>query len=226
MTKNDDVTCTKAIGIILMVLGHCCSSDIVSKIIYSFHMPLFFIMSGYCFKIQYLNSPFLFFKKRICGLWWPYIKWCSLFIIFHNLLFVNLTREPNTFLESQPYTNDQIITKLQNLIIHMCGEDYLLGGFWFLKALFIGSMMSYAAYWIMAKVKLINGNFRVYILLSLFLLFMIIGIFLNILYRPLTVLYICPQHFFAAALFTFGFFLKEIHMPKFNYWQIPIFFHA
>ena len=39
----------KAIGIILVVIGHSGAPGILTKLIYSFHMPLFFILSGYLF---------------------------------------------------------------------------------------------------------------------------------------------------------------------------------
>lgn len=43
----------KAIGIILMVIGHCPGiSGILRNSIFSFHMPLFFILSGYFYKEQ------------------------------------------------------------------------------------------------------------------------------------------------------------------------------
>lgn len=43
----------KMIGILLMIIGHCCTIHGVpylSNFIYHFHMPLFFIISGYLFK--------------------------------------------------------------------------------------------------------------------------------------------------------------------------------
>ena len=57
MQSDVRVTYSKAIGIILMVLGHCsCSVPYVTQVIYMFHMPLFFsfwITSNSC-------SDFLF----------------------------------------------------------------------------------------------------------------------------------------------------------------------
>ncbi len=41
----------KGYGIILVVTGHCCRfNGILFDIIFSFHMPLFFFLSGYCYK--------------------------------------------------------------------------------------------------------------------------------------------------------------------------------
>lgn len=49
----------KGIGIILVIIGHL-SSSYLHDWIYSFHMPLFFIISGICFKTEKYPS-FLFF---------------------------------------------------------------------------------------------------------------------------------------------------------------------
>lgn len=58
--QNLTVTYTKATGIILMVLAHCSHFSLLYQIVYSFHMPLFFIMSGYCFKTKYFHEPVSF----------------------------------------------------------------------------------------------------------------------------------------------------------------------
>lgn len=51
-TRRDTIIdITKAIGIILMVMGHLhFSEDVFDKYIYAFHMPLFFIVSGILFN--------------------------------------------------------------------------------------------------------------------------------------------------------------------------------
>lgn len=61
--RNIYIDVVKGIAIILVVYGHCIEyyskeyiydnffySDIVHKIIYSFHMPLFMVISGYLFS--------------------------------------------------------------------------------------------------------------------------------------------------------------------------------
>lgn len=55
----------KGIGIILVVIGHCVNTEsLPGKVIYSFHMPLFFIISGILFNPK-INYDFqMFCKKR------------------------------------------------------------------------------------------------------------------------------------------------------------------
>lgn len=48
--KDESVTIAKGIGIILMVIGHSGLDGYPTRLIYMFHMPLFFFLSGFCFK--------------------------------------------------------------------------------------------------------------------------------------------------------------------------------
>jgi fucose 4-O-acetylase-like acetyltransferase len=47
ITRNSWLDIAKGIAIILMVLGHSSLPDVVERFIFAFHMPLFFIASGY-----------------------------------------------------------------------------------------------------------------------------------------------------------------------------------
>ncbi len=49
----------KGIGVILVVIGHfLASSNLVqlNKFIYTFHMPMFFAISGYLYNISYTEN--------------------------------------------------------------------------------------------------------------------------------------------------------------------------
>lgn len=64
----------KAIGIIMVVLGHTRGISAIAKnIIFSFHMPLFFFISGFLFKSSYLQKKKVWFlTKYIRSLMIPY----------------------------------------------------------------------------------------------------------------------------------------------------------
>lgn len=56
MERNKQIDISKGIAIILMILGHSFIltanwTNFFFKFVYSFHMPLFIIFSGYYFKI-------------------------------------------------------------------------------------------------------------------------------------------------------------------------------
>lgn len=58
--RNIAIDITKAIAIILMILGHCQGiNPLFRNFIFSFHMPLFFILSGYFYKQRPLKCLFI-----------------------------------------------------------------------------------------------------------------------------------------------------------------------
>lgn len=85
--RNNAVTIAKAIAIILMVMGHSKCPVIINNMLDLIRMPLFFIMSGYCFKDKYLANSVSYLKKRIKGIYLPYIKWSLFFLFIHNTLY-------------------------------------------------------------------------------------------------------------------------------------------
>lgn len=79
---RDIITLTKAVGIILVVLAHAMPTDhILFEIIYVFHMPLFFIMSGYCFKEKYLSDAKTFVIRKIKGIYVPFVLFSLPFLL-------------------------------------------------------------------------------------------------------------------------------------------------
>lgn len=56
-TRNRVIDITKGLGICLVVMGHLTNQGEWQRIfIHSFHMPLFMILSGYCFKIDKISN--------------------------------------------------------------------------------------------------------------------------------------------------------------------------
>lgn len=90
--KDSSVTIAKGIGIILMVLGHSIGEygdylTPVRSFIYMFHMPLFFALSGYCFKEKYLTDFKTFAWHKVKGLYFPFVKYGLLFLLLHNVFY-------------------------------------------------------------------------------------------------------------------------------------------
>lgn len=79
----------KALAIYCMVLGHTGTSQQVSTIIHVFHMPVFFILSGYCFNENKNSHILAFIKKRFLTLIVPYFVFgIALFAFWDMALFV------------------------------------------------------------------------------------------------------------------------------------------
>lgn len=115
---------TKGFAIFLVVLGHIFNGSRFDRWISSFHMPLFFIISGCLLKYNDYKNISLkeFIRKRINGLIIPYIY----FSILNTILI---------FIINRFIIEDLIINILRVLV----GQSvYAL---WFLPALFISEII-------------------------------------------------------------------------------------
>jgi len=119
----------RGIGILLVVLGHNdfeVISEFVHQVIYSFHIPLFFFLSGY-----FINTsiPFFdFFKKRFNSLLKPY-----LFIIF-LIYFASISFEKMGF-----------NTAITRIVKSLYGTGHYIDWvqLWFLPELFVVSLYAF-----------------------------------------------------------------------------------
>lgn len=144
--RDHGVSIAKGIAIILMVLGHAQCPEAINSYLGMMRMPLFFFMSGYCFKEKYLDNSFPYMKRRVTGIYWPYLKWSLFFLMIHNLCFyANIYSDEYGFhgRTSILYTTSDYIQHAISIVTKMQGHERLLGGFWFLKSLFVGSFIFY-----------------------------------------------------------------------------------
>lgn len=113
----------KGIGIILVVAGHTLSSDF-RLFVYSFHMPLFFMISGYLFKEDDVIN---FAKRKIKSIAIPYF---SYIVIFSLLEIYKID-----------FSNPNLLLKIKYIIYNSLYGGELLTGqfgvFWFVSVLFI-----------------------------------------------------------------------------------------
>ncbi len=147
--KNNYISIAKAIGIILMVVGHAGCPDYICRYIYMFHMPLFFFCSGYFLKqpcmVKHVQT---FVLHRIYGLYFPYVKWSVLFLLFHNVFYeIGFYSSEDT----HHYTLYEFGCKLLHVVTSMNGHEQLLDPFWFLKQLFLSSLIAYIVLYMLRK---------------------------------------------------------------------------
>ncbi len=119
----------KGIGIILVVMGHndfALISPFAHKLIYSFHMPMFFFMSGMFFKP---DLPFwIFLQHRFKKLIKPFL-FMVLFIYFTSISFSKVSiLEASRRLFKAMYANGHYLDWVQ---------------LWFLPHLFVVSLFAY-----------------------------------------------------------------------------------
>ena len=141
-TKHNYLTTFKAIGIILMVVGHSGCPEYLDRLIYNFHMPLFFFVSGYFLNVNGGGKTFI--SKRVRGLYLPYLKWSLFFLLLHNFLFdIGFYNGLYGYNGNVFYVYDlhDYIVRFCFVVFTMDRHEPVLGGFWFLKTLFLASLM-------------------------------------------------------------------------------------
>lgn len=125
------VDVAKAIAIFLVVLGHVVSSNTTTKLVlYSFHMPLFFILSGFFFSMN--GGGVEQTRKKFMSLIVPFLLWGAIYCDFSlkNLALVFYgTRETLCYAHS-------------------------LSSLWFLPALFVGFVLNYVFSFVQSKIPL------------------------------------------------------------------------
>lgn len=84
-TRIQWIDIAKALGILLVVLGHLTnSSSYIGHWISSFHMPLFFVLSGICFSPLGTLSKYI--NKKFISLIYPYFTFGICLAILHVIL--------------------------------------------------------------------------------------------------------------------------------------------
>ena len=222
--RNPVLDIAKGLGIIFMVLGHAGCPYPIKKFICFFHMPLFFIISGYVFKDIYFtnfeNVKLLFFK-RIKSLYLPYVFCNLIYVLFNNFFIkINFYTVNSKFLLSE-YGNEfglSEILSLKDLVIKIfyiflfSGGSQLGGATWFLRTLF-WITIGFCFFAFILK-KLIKNEKIFYIIGALIcIICLLIGFyFSNINFN----FYNIGTMFSVILLFYIGFIYKE----KFNFIKI------
>lgn len=161
-TRNVELDILKGLSIIAVVLGH--TNFAGTHYIYLFHMAVFFMASGFFFNTKSSDSiknVGVFLKKRIIGLWLPFVIWNTLYTLLNNV-----------FIKLNIYTDNEIIKNyvvadfaslhkhmsLKDMAVNiakglfMAGHTELGGAFWFLRVLFYISVAYVIADFILKKI--------------------------------------------------------------------------
>lgn len=131
---------SKTLCMFLVVLGHCHIQEsqlVITRVIYSFHIPLFFFLSGLlCSKSISLSS----LKKDLRFLILPYFVYGILTILTSSCL-------------SRNFEFGKQWSQFQELCM---GYDPGIGAIWFLPALFICKQLYFFCKWMISKSKLLG----------------------------------------------------------------------
>lgn len=210
--RSSVVTVAKGLGIVLMVLGH---SGIPTgrEFIYMFHMPLFFILAGYCFNPNHLLDFKGFAFRRIKNLYIPFVKYGLIFLLLHNFFYnINIYNGLYGYYDKVSHLYSIIETvKYSILTLSFSRSEQLLGGYWFLPQLFYASIIG----WCVLKA------FSTKTWLGLFAT-LLISIVLNIHDIHIPGISIYWLSLYATAFFVTGYLLKGKEIK--GLWFLPICF--
>lgn len=191
----------KGLAIIMVVMGHCDAKG--GKLIYLFHMPLFFFISGYFYNEKY--SPKILIKKRIKSLYLPFIKYEIIFLVFHNIFYkLNLYNLQSSSPVSKYSLNDILIN-----LIHIGlfdGTEMLLSPFWFLACLFIVTIIFCMILNITNKLKLKEIVTALIVIILLMLGELLTKMNINIVVSPF-----CKEIFNVSLVALFFFYIGFIY---------------
>ena len=144
---NAQVSIAKALGIILMVMGHAGCPEYLHDFIYLFHMPLFFFFSAYFFRdVKVVDSAGQYVLRKFKNLYWPYIKWSIIFLLLHNL-FCRIGFYDNSLSWQELFVNVKCSVR------GMWQGERMLGTYWFLISLFWESLLFGLIIWVKHKTK-------------------------------------------------------------------------
>lgn len=161
-SRDVTIDIMKGIGIIMMVLGH--SGFLYSSYFTTFHMALFFIVSGYLFNNECsknIKNVKSYILKKLKSLWLPYFIGNSIFIVLNNFFLSINIYTSNPLIESIGGMNIAKVTVkmgFSDIIINIVKSFFFLGGttlggtFWFLRVLFAALVMTCIFEFIIRKI--------------------------------------------------------------------------
>ncbi|MBP3635031.1 MAG: acyltransferase family protein [Bacilli bacterium] len=137
LTRNNVIDITKCIGILLVVLGHVLLDGNVKNIIYMFHMPLFFFVSGITFKYSYNNDISFkdFARKKFKSIMIPYFIFIILSFIYWSLIERKIRNQFDI----------SLVDNFINIFVCIIKDDLYASNIvmWFLPCLFTSQLLFY-----------------------------------------------------------------------------------
>lgn len=214
MEYNRDYTIDgiKALGLIFMVLGHCGFPG--THFIYLFHMPIFFIASGYLFsenRVSTIKGMASYLKRKITSLWLPYVKWNVLFIVLNNV-----------FVETHLYLNDcltinEIVIGILKIICFK-GGSLFASAFWFVRTLFFVEVLFAVFLFVCFQVSKLKNN-QIIASITLAIVSLTIAYVLSI--KEINLFDLAPV-FIGIFLFILGYLIKKLNLIVFSCGKVCI----
>lgn len=129
----------KAVGIISIVLGHCCwklpmTGFPLGPFVYTYHLMVFFFVSGFCFKKEKAERPWEAMGVRLRNYVPLFVGYGTVYVLLHNV-FRSLHMISS---EKEVYDLSKIIYYTASSFV-MTTAETLLSALWFVPVLFLAN---------------------------------------------------------------------------------------
>lgn len=152
----------KGLGMILVMFAHASLPSEIRKYIYTFHLPLFFCITGFLFSTKKYDNVTQFLKAKFKSLLIPYF----IFSLFNYVFYLVFSRFANTVAENK-------LKPFLGIFIGIRGTEWTMcnGTLWFVLTLFVCEVL---LYFIIRLTK--NNNRKI---IAVLILFAIVGCLYN-----------------------------------------------
>lgn len=193
MKRNTAADVAKGIAIALMVIGHCyCKENVVLKMIYAFHMPFFFVMSGFLYAEKWRDTVKINFGRSCAKLLIPYVVFELLFVVFLTVL-----QRPENLV-------GQILNTFATRVLTL--EGYSVS--WFLPCQLLVAVLA-------ALIVRLTKAKRRWLGASVFTVIFMVGLFAPLPTRYLTTLW---RVFIGMGFFAVGYYAEPLIKKKAKLW--------
>lgn len=183
----------KAIGIILIVMGHTAIKTPLFTFTYLFHIPIFFFVAGYFFKDDSIEKPWTFLRKKLVRFYLPWLVYGLIFVLLHNffLKYHLIAFDFHAQKAIVPYNFHDILQKTLGVLTFFQWKEPLLAPLWFLFGMFSGLCVFFTVSWLSKRFCPNNAERCRAILIAFCMILAFIGntyhFHLSILYRPMII---------------------------------------
>lgn len=131
--RVDWIDRAKGIGAILVIFGHLSYTPLWWKTwLYSFHMPLFFFLSGLTYNHSKYKSTKSFFIDKTKALMIPYCIFALLLLLWDIIKEIG-----KVILIQQPIKASHFLYTVTGVVVNIRNTDYSGVGLWFIPCIFI-----------------------------------------------------------------------------------------
>ena len=202
MKRESFLDIAKGIAAIFVIMGHCnYTNSMLNVWIYSFHMPLFFVISG----ILIIPNKYLSLKeitrKKIKALIIPYLILSIISYILLNILETLKTGRLDLSI---------LLKRFLGIIIEWVGTDYYCG-MWFILTLFFSSIISYLIVSLIENLHIKEYKKNIFLIISFIVIYILGFIIIKYVKGFLWCLNFVP---FSIAYVILGYILKRINKSK------------